>query len=354
MALRRVRITAFRCIASAELALDPARNYISGANGAGKTSILEAIFLLGRGRSFRTRHTGTLVTHGEDALTVYGEVDDGLRRRRLGVEFSRGHLDKRLDGENTKGSTLAEILPIQTIGPDSHELIEGGPSSRRRLLDWGVFHVEHSYLEAWQRYRRVLGQRNTALKNTGALGSALGVWTAALTEAGETIDRLRVAYIDALAARVHEHAQALLGVELTLEYRRGWPQAVPLRDALAASEARDRLSGHTEVGPHRADVSLYVHGRKVESVASRGQQKLIAAALILGQETVLTAAHGGKGLLLVDDPAAELDRGALDRLLDRLASVGSQLILTGIGPLELPSQLTCTRFHVERGRVDAL
>lgn len=353
MPLRRVRITAFRCIAAAELALDPGRNYIFGANGAGKTSILEAMFLLGRGRSFRTRHTRTLVRHGEDSLAVYGELDAGPSTHRLGVAFSAGHLEKKLDGVATTGSALAEALPVQSIGPDSHELIEGGPTGRRRLLDWGVFHVERTYLETWQRYRRLLGQRNTALKAGGA-SAELGVWTTALAEAGEEIDRLRGGYVGRLAERASEHAAALLGVDLALEYRRGWPPAVSLVEALAASEARDRQSGHTEVGPHRADVAIFVDGRKVENVASRGQQKLVAAALILGQETVLAKTEGRSGVLLVDDPAAELDRNALERLLDRLGGVESQLIFTGLAPIDLPSQMACARFHVERGRVDAL
>jgi DNA replication and repair protein RecF len=352
--LRLVRITAFRCIAAAEVALDPARNHFFGPNGAGKTSLLEAIFLLGRGRSFRTRHTRTLVTHGENSLTVYGEVEEGPRIRRLGATFSRGHLDKRLDGERATGSALAGVLPTQSMGPDSHELIEGGPSGRRRLLDWGVFHVEQAYLETWQRYRRLLGQRNTALQGTGASGPELHVWTTALIEAGEEMDRLRTGYVAHLAKEVAEQGRALLGADVTLEYRRGWPAREPLERALAASEPRDRLSGHTEVGPHRADIAVFVDGRKVETVASRGQQKLVVAALIRGQEQVLRAAHGGKGLLLVDDPAAELDRNALERLVDRLARVESQLIFTGLDPIELPSELSCARFHVERGQVRAL
>lgn len=353
MALRRVRITAFRCIAAAELALDPARNYIFGANGAGKTSILEAVFLLGRGRSFRTRHARTLVKHGEESLTVYGELEEGPRVRRLGAAFGHGHLDKRLDGENATGSALAQVLPMQSLGPDSHELIEGGPNGRRRLLDWGVFHVERGYLEIWQRYRRFLGQRNSSLK-APAPPNELRVWTSGLAEAGESMDRLRATYVSRLQRAVAEQGRALLGAELKLEYRRGWPPDLGLEQALSASEARDRLSGHTEVGPHRADISVNVDGRRVETVASRGQQKLVVAALILGQEQVLAADRGPNGLLLVDDPAAELDRDALERLIARLALVESQLIFTGLAPMELPPSLNCARFHVERGSVRAL
>jgi len=163
--LRRLRITDVRCLAEAELALDPARNYIYGPNGAGKTSILEAIYLLGRGRSFRTRQIRRLVRYGRSGLAVFGEVGDGPRLRRIGVAFNQGRLEKKIDGSAAAGTAaLVEILPVHAIDPSSHELIQGGPSERRRFLDWGVFHVEHGYLDTWRRYRRLLGQRNAALK----------------------------------------------------------------------------------------------------------------------------------------------------------------------------------------------
>ena len=148
MALSRIRITALRCLAHVELALDVRRNFIFGPNGAGKTSILEGIFLLGRGRSFRTRQTSRLVRRGEDGFAVYGEVHTSAGQRRLGVSFTAGHLTKRIDGQDATGmAALAEILPIHSLDPSSHQLVEGAPSERRRFLDWGVFHVEHTYLD---------------------------------------------------------------------------------------------------------------------------------------------------------------------------------------------------------------
>ena len=240
------------------------------------------------------------------------------------------------------------------MGPDSHKLIEGSPSERRRFLDWGVFHVEHSYLEAWQRYRRLLGQRNAALVRAGA-SSELRVWTDALAEAGTEIDRFRKAYVEQLAPSLSTHAEALLGHAVTVDYRPGWRAELGLLEALDASTARDRSLGHTEPGPHRADLSLHVEGRKVHDEASRGQQKLVAAALILAQESVLATARPGRGVLLVDDPSAELDSAAFGRMLERLATVRSQLLFTGL--TELPPEQKnwpIAVFHVERGHVSAL
>jgi DNA replication and repair protein RecF len=312
------------------------------------------VFFLGRGRSFRTRQARSLVSHGEAELAVYGDVDDAVRVRRIGASFRNRRLERRVDGAPATGSAIAEILPVQTIGPDSHRLIEGGPSERRRFLDWGVFHVEHSYLEAWQRYRRVLGQRNAALLRPGGAASELRVWTEALTAAGEEIDRFRKAYVDRVATAVSAHAEALLGQPFTVEYRQGWPAELRLGDALDASAARDRALGHTEPGPHRGDLLLQTGGRRVHDEASRGQQKLVAAALILAQESVLAETAASRSVLLVDDPAAELDAAAFGRLLERLATVRSQLLFTGLMPLTDEKSRSMDVFHVERGQVHAL
>ena len=348
MALSRVRITALRCLAEVELALDPRRNFIFGANGAGKTSILEGMFLLGRGRSFRGRQNSRLVRRGEKGLAVYGEVADQSGVRRLGVAFSAGHLAKKIDGQDAAGmASLAAALPVYALDPGSHGLVEGGPSERRRFLDWGVFHVEHDYLEAWKAYRRVLSQRNAALK-TGPGAGVLGTWTAALVEAGELVDRVRRGYVEGLAPFVADFGQRLLGRSLWVEYRSGWPKGVSLAGALAAQERREPVAATTEVGPHRADLDLQLDGRRLQDEASRGQQKLAAAALVLAQ-LAMTRHRGPPPLLLVDDPAAELDRASLGRLLELLDDVPAQLVLTGLSEEQLPPTPSYPVFHVEHG-----
>jgi DNA replication and repair protein RecF len=352
LSLRRVRITDVRCLIEVELALDPARNYIYGPNGAGKTSILEAVFLLGRGRSFRTRQVRRLVRHGRSGLAVFGEVEESQRVRRVGVAFSQGRLDKKIDGETAAGTAaLVEILPVHTIDPSSHELIQGGPSERRRFLDWGVFHVEHAYLDAWRRYRRVLGQRNAALKR-GAPPTEFETWTSALAEAGESIDCRRAAYVAELQPTFAVRGRGLLERDLTLDYRRGWGAHVSLEEALKETAARDRALGNTEVGPHRADLVIALDGRQIQEEASRGQQKLAAAALILAQASLFNDVRG-RSTLLVDDPAAELDTAALERLLNELNTVGAQLILTGLTESQL-APVGGAVFHVERGVVHAV
>jgi DNA replication and repair protein RecF len=338
----------------AELALQPRRNYIFGPNGAGKTSLLEGVFVLGRGRSFRTRQMRRLVQHGSDAFAVFGEVRSEGVTRRLGVAYRAGRLEKKIDAQPAAGmAQLAELLPVHAIDPSMHALVEGGPSERRRFLDWGVFHVEPDYLTVWKRYRRVLSQRNAALKRSVSQVE-LKPWSSAVVEAGAAVDASRSRYLAQLAPFVAGFGQRLLDRPLTLEYRRGWAPDQSFEEVLAAGEAQDRQSGNTELGPHRAEIVLRLDERRVQDEASRGQQKLTAAALILAQVAVESADRPLRSVLVVDDPAAELDAHALERLLAAMVELPAQLIFTALTPEHLPPEPGHPVFHVERGEVHTL
>jgi DNA replication and repair protein RecF len=351
--LSRIHVTTLRCLRDVELGFHPQLNYVLGPNGAGKTSLLEGIFVLGRGRSFRTRQLRRLVTRGSPGFAVFGEVMSAGIQRRLGVAWA-GDLEKKIDGEPAPGTAaLAALFPVHVIDPSSHELVQGTPSERRRFLDWGVFHVEQPYLEAWRRYRRLLSQRNAALK-AAASSAELYSWTKALAEAGEAVHALRSRYLSSLAPAVASVGARLLSQDVSLAYRSGWESGSGLLDVLQRHESRDRQFGNTEAGPHRADLSIRLGGHMARDEASRGQQKLAAAALVLAQARVHAARTGAPGTLLVDDPAAELDAAALDRLLDQLYATPAQLVLTGLGTSQLPVRTGFPVFHVEHGVVRAV
>lgn len=354
MALSRTRITSLRCVAEAELALDSKRNYILGPNGAGKTSLLEAMFLLGRGRSFRTRQIRRLVRRGSQGFAVYGEITNDGETHRLGIAFRDGRIERRIDGSPAGGTAeLAQRFPVHAIDPGSHQLIQGTPADRRRFLDWGVFHVEQGYLEAWRRYRRVLGQRNAALK-AQARPVEIDAWTNELEAAAGRVHDARARYMAELAPIVRTRGAALLGRDVQVTYNAGWDQELSYGVALARSTERDRLLGRTEVGPHRAELRVALDGRIAQEEASRGQQKLVAAAMILAQVDVHRQRRAGEGTLLVDDPAAELDANALDRLLQQLDQTSAQLVITGLSASQMPVTAGFPVFHVEQGEVQAL
>jgi DNA replication and repair protein RecF len=352
MGLEHLRIDGVRCLGEVAVDLDPMRNYLWGPNGAGKTSCLEAIYLLARGRSFRSRQTARLVRHGSDRLSVFGRVRDAEGRiRRLGVGFAGGRLTGHLDGEAVMSQAeMLRLFPVQVIDPRLHQLVEAGPSERRRYVDSGVFHVEHRFLDDWRHYRRVLGQRNAALK-AGGPAAEINVWSEPFLAAAGAVHAARSAYVERLAAIAADQARALLGHELKLTYRPGWRRGISLDEALEEHRDRDRAAGFTQVGPHRADLRLEFDVGGVRETASRGQQKLVAAALVIAQVRLFEERTGRSSTVLIDDASAELDERSQSRLKTALGSLRSQQVLTGLTVEALRPDPGFPVFHVEQGRI---
>ena len=329
MTLRRVQVSDFRCLQSAELHFDSHFTLISGPNASGKTSLLEAIYLLGRGRSFRTRQLDKLIRVGSEGFHIFGEAEREGRRTGLGVEGSSSGIRAKLAGQRASSlAELAEALPVQIIDPEVHRLIEEGPSRRRRFLDWGVFHVEHGFVDQWQRFHRALKQRNAALK-AGQPRSLVSTWDPELTRLGESIHEARLRYIRRLNASAAGIALNLLGGELDLGYRSGWPRDQSLEEALVHSWLHDQETGLTRVGPQRAELVIRLDGAPVKDRISRGQQKLLAAAMLIAQLNFF-AVEGPRPTLLLDDPAAELDSTRLLELIREVSRQDVQLIVTSL------------------------
>ena len=198
-------------------------------------------------------------------------------------------------------SEIAEVLPIQVIDPGVHRLIDEGSARRRRLLDWGVFHVKHDFLHSWRRYQRALAQRNAALRTVQG-ESVVGAWDRELAETASAIHSARLSYVGTLSSEFERLGADFLGESVALEYRRGWEADFSLSDALLAASDRDRRLGTTTVGPHRADLVIRVDGVLARDRVSRGQQKVLASALILAQIRALASlVDQRQTCLLLDD-----------------------------------------------------
>ena len=333
MSLRRLEIRDFRCIESAELDFDGRCNLISGQNASGKTSLLEAIFFLGRGRSFRTPRNETLIRTGAKELLLAGRFEAGAGALRpVGVRYSPEGFEAKAGGSRIGSlAELASILPVQAIDPEVHRLVEEGPQERRRYLDWGVFHVEPRFVDHWRRYQRVLKQRNAALRSE-APEPVIRAWDPELVEAGRALAKFRRGYFEALRAHVSAMGQRLLGLPIDLALSDGWAAGTDLAEAVSHAWPRDRERGTTHVGPHRADLSIRVGGQPARHRVSRGQQKLTAAAMLLGQLKCDAELGSPTAALLVDDPAAELDEANLDKLVSVVLELPGQLFVTALDP----------------------
>jgi DNA replication and repair protein RecF len=361
MRLLQLKVENFRLFDQLELELAPGLNLFVGDNGAGKTSVLEAAYLLGYGRSFRGGIRDGLIRRGQSRLRVVAELVTGSgASRRLGLERGIKDWDARIDGRHLTGlSELYQELAIVAFEPGSHELISGGSELRRRYCDWGLFHVEPDFLANWRRFHRALRQRNALLKAGASEDGAFEPWEAELADSGERLTLQREIYLAGLEAPLQAFAQELLPElgRLQLRFQRGWAAtAGGLRDALQGSRARDRILGHTTVGPHRADWAAEFERLIAANTFSRGQQKLTALICVLAQARAFADVQGHWPVLALDDLASELDRDRLGRVLRALAAVPAQLLLTGT---EVPAALSAwsgreCRFHVEQGQVRRL
>lgn len=353
MSLTHLTLSNVRCIESGELRIPGELTLLWGPNGSGKTSVLEAIYMLGRGRSFRIRNSERLIRYGQAQLRVIGQVTGALGEiQTLGVEVSRTGTIARIAGRPADSlAELSRTFAVQVIDPGVHRLVEEGGYRRRRWMDWAVFHVEPPFVDTWLRYMRALKQRNAALKLQADHAS---VWDPELARLGESISASRRRFVDALQPYWQEEVSALSGLDVELHYQRGWSQEHTLAEALIAASSRDTARQLTHAGPHRADIALRLHGRVARDVLSRGQQKLVAIAMTLAQLRLLQQVSDLVPTLLLDDPAAELDGDHLERFIARVAMLRCQRVVTSLHAESRLFGAPDRTFHVGQGRVQTL
>lgn len=358
MHFEKLRIHNLRCLADVAIELDPGINVFLGGNGAGKTSLLEAVFLLSHARSFRSGAKEALLRLGTPKLSIFAELrrkDDSLIRMGLGREASRWQAKR--DGTAISLGKLVQDCAVVCFDPGSHALISGAAEERRRFLDWGVFHVEHEFLPMWQRYQRALKQRNSLLRSAMPTNNAVfEPWEIELSDTARQIDQQRESYLNLLSAALTGYTTRLLpelGV-FELRYRRGWAEGRDLLDQLRDSRVRDASRGHTSLGAHRADWSLGFEAAPQREHFSRGQEKLVATACLLAQAMLYAQTTGEWPVVCLDDLASELDQPHQTAVVNELLSAGAQILVTGT---EIPLALndhTRRTFHVEQGQLAAL
>jgi DNA replication and repair protein RecF len=285
---------------------------------------------------------------------VSGELKDtDGNSNRVGVEKTTKSTRLRLNGEAvTVASKIAKLVPILTFNTDSYLLLDGGPANRRALLDRSLFHVEHHYLPVLKQYYRGLKQRNSLLRARARREQA-EVWDHQIESCAERLDVWRRACIDHINRHVADSAINAVVGDIHLDYRRGWPAEVGIAATLAENWSRDRETGTTTVGPHRAELRIKVGEKLAKTVVSRGQGKLIIAALVGAQARYLREHAHETPILLVDDLASELDTAARDLAIEALLDTQAQIFFTAIDPSDLPGSL-CRKtrmFHVEHGVV---
>jgi DNA replication and repair protein RecF len=357
--LRRLHLTHFRNYKDQVFLPASRLSVVCGINGSGKTSLLESIYVLATGRSFRTSKLGNLVESSSEACTLFAELGiekDAENIHRVGLSRNKQSLiDARIDGQKISGlSQIARLMPVQVLHPGTVQLIEGGPGDRRRYLDWLMFHVEPEFSGVWQRLREAVSQRNKLLKLGAIKERELGVWDQQVADNSARIDRLRRAHLPALEAAF---TALLAGFDsslgkVSLALHSGWAEGSSIEEALASHREQDVRRGFTSVGAHRADLALKSRRGQVKEVFSRGQQKVVAYALVTAQIEMLNTLASRRCLVLVDDITSELDQGNEAKVLDSVLSTGNQVVVTTLDErIAIPyaTDETTKLFHVEHG-----
>lgn len=251
-------------------------NIISGKNGSGKTSFLESIHLLGRGRPLRGIEYRSLIGEDDSFSAVHGVVGGENQNSEHSVGVSVAHNGKRQVKIDTKEGVpiadLVHVLPLLVIDADTFSILSGGSGLRRQFMDWGVFHMKPSYGSRWRAFNRCLRQRNRLLREkTTALAQMLS-WTNQLCALSQEITLHRSEYIRDFLPLLRETAMAFGGIDdVQLEYYQGWDDGKDLANVLEYSFERDQRSGQTHYGAHRADIRVRIKGIDAAKILSRGQ-----------------------------------------------------------------------------------
>ena len=335
--------------------LHPLINVITGANASGKTSFLEALYLLGTGKSFRAPQTEHILRHTTEVLTVFGRYQDNIVGE-VSLGIQRSAKTRRIkvgDTEQKNASALAQTFPVQAISPDSYRAFLQEAGARRALLNWGLFHVEPEFNALWERYRRLLKQRNAALRAR----QLAAIWDKELVQVGEQIHELQTRYCARWGTAFQEYGAQLMGpVSVRLGFKQGWSEDSSLAEALRRDHGRDTERGITHSGPHRTDIQIQLEGQALRHFGSHGQQKLIVIALKLAHAQQFMRHTQRYPAFLIDDLAAELDREHGRRLLNVLAQMRTQVFITAIETQQIEAQAwnDYGLFHVEQGRLQRL
>ena len=355
MTLLKLDIYAVRNIQQETIIPAPGINFIVGENASGKSTVIEAIFILGRAKSFRSTTIKSVINFAHDHLIVSAQtLQANGNHVHLGIQLDAKSFCCRINQQSIqKRSDLAYALPLQIIHPKSYELLDAGPQFRREFLDWGVFNNDENFLPAWRNFKKVLSQRNSLLK--AKRPTHINVWDKELVYYGTIVNNFRKIYLQKFKPIFIDIINQFLEIDDTeIKLISGWDTSIEFQQALTEDLEKDLRYGFTHSGPHRGDFQLLVKNRLAKDFVSRGQLKLLVMSLKLAQVQLLTNERSNMGCFLIDDFAAELDVTNRAKLLQYLNNMQCQVFITATQKTDFGdlSQIKNYKmFHVEHGNI---
>jgi len=359
MSVEQFSTVNFRNLKQSKISFHSDLNFIIGDNGSGKSSILEALFYLGHGKSFRTNKNESLISNGHDEFAINVQTNTKCS---LGVSRNlKNETSIKIDGiKEVKLSELAKNIAIQIVTPESFKLFFGGPKERRRFVDLGLFHVKHQFSTLWKEFNRIHKQRNACLRNN-IRNEQSSYWTEQFSLASEKIAAFRAEYILELTEELKFWLNILLPAssnEIEIRYMQGWNTSRDLIELLKENEVREYERGHSLYGSHKFDLKLLIEKYSIENKLSRGQQKLFLLALTFAQAKLIEKVKRVKPIILIDDIGAELDLNSRNALAKAYQHFNCQTIITAIDRFALeplvPNDNNYKMFHVKHGQISAM
>ena len=352
MYISRLSIENLRLIEKLEIEPTPRLNIIYGKNGEGKTSILEAIYLLVRNRSFRKTKTINLIRHQQLALNIQAMLNNDSGQQQT-ISLTKSNKGSNLILNYKRQNRLLDVafsIPIGIIRPNIHKLIEDNPIQRRKLMDWGVFHVEQQYAITIKDYNHIVNQRNQSLKDNKKL---FEIWDNQLIYISNQITKRRQENIEQLEKYINQYQKELFPkYSISIEYQKGWQKEMSYSESLKYNLKKDIQLGYTSCGPHRADMILKANGKPIKEIFSSGEIKLLGALLVISNLINIKGLTLERPILLCDDLDSEIDNINLQKIIDIIDNQSFQTFMTTIHEKSSTNKkYGLSMFHVEHGLI---
>lgn len=343
--ITQLKIHQFRNLSDISLSLKPVNVFI-GENGSGKTSLLESVFLLSRGKSFRHFEPKRYINYDSDGCTVWANFDN---ESTLAIAKYKDDSKNQLRYNQSplpSQATATRLIPTLLIDPSGMDILEDGSASRRQLLDFLCFHSTPNFHGIWLEYQRSLKQRNTLLKHPTAKTSTtiqaqILAWDKGLSDNAHALHAIRQTAFDGWQEQFEHLITALLPIysgQISLSYQAGFDTKLSLQEILKERLISDIELGYTRIGGHRADLAINakiptaagkIHKEQAINVLSRGQKKLLITALKLSGLPLLCQKNHTP-IVLIDDIDSELDDHAQKLLLTTALTLPCQIFVSSL------------------------